>query len=428
MADIAAAFAELNYPSAGVLKQALRRRGIPFDSKEVDALVKGEVVRQVQAPKYDFTGKIAASDLNARLFADLIDFTAAPSDGGKKVGLKPTEDNEKYILVVQRVFDRKLWTKALTNKRPETVAEAFKDILDRVGAKVRSVTTDLGAEFGEPLRRLLEQEGIELHGKQKHDINAIATIDVAIGYLKRALARVARRRRTDDWADILAEVTRGQNAVPNQNYLEGNAPNDVEANGALRKRLRAKNYEFAQHNKEEGAKRAETLQEAGKFRIMLDTGGRFTRGFKPRWSERVYTVGRTDGAFVYDTDGNEYLSKFTQPVAGNVEELQPRRFEQGGSVQTEERKKRLLETTATDVRKWIADRTITLSQLGIYLARRNFRTLALEARLGTRTPIANFLRLFPDTFALTTDRVGHSHVRVLTAQPAFEGARRLRRR
>ena len=105
MSDIANVYAELNFPSSGILKQALRRRGIPFTNQEVENLVKGDVVRQVQAPPYKFTGKIASQNLNARLFADLIDFTAAP-DGGKKTDIKPT-DNKKYILVVQRVFDRK---------------------------------------------------------------------------------------------------------------------------------------------------------------------------------------------------------------------------------------------------------------------------------------------------------------------------------
>ena len=99
-------YRELNYPSANVLKRTLKNRGIPFDPVELEALVKKDVTRQVQAPRYALTGKIAAKTLNARLFADLIDFTAAPSDRGKSVGLKIGDDGEKYILVVQRVFDR----------------------------------------------------------------------------------------------------------------------------------------------------------------------------------------------------------------------------------------------------------------------------------------------------------------------------------
>ena len=118
-------FEELNYPSASVLKRVLKARGIPFDAKEVEAIAKGEAVRQVQAPTPQADGKIAADNLNDLWFADLIDLTAAPSDGSKKFDLKPV-GGEKYILVVQRVFDRMLWTKALRSKRSQDVVGAFR--------------------------------------------------------------------------------------------------------------------------------------------------------------------------------------------------------------------------------------------------------------------------------------------------------------
>ena len=84
MSSIEEVFEELNFPSVSVLKRVPKTRGMNLKNEEVDCLFKGEAVRQVQAPTFKFDGKIAASDLNSRLFADLIDFTAAPSDGGQK--------------------------------------------------------------------------------------------------------------------------------------------------------------------------------------------------------------------------------------------------------------------------------------------------------------------------------------------------------
>ena len=106
MTSVEEVFEELNFPSAPRLKRVLTARGIPFNSSEVDRLVRGETVRQVQAPSYTFDGNIAASRLHSRWFADLLDFTAAPSDGGKKTVLRRTKHNEAYILVVQDVFSR----------------------------------------------------------------------------------------------------------------------------------------------------------------------------------------------------------------------------------------------------------------------------------------------------------------------------------
>ena len=130
---------ELNNPSALKLHRVLQSRGIKVSRKEVDGFVRAQSERQVQAPPYKFQGKIAAHELNDRWFADLIDFAAAPSDGGKKTELTPTRDGEKYVLVVQDVFSRKLFTRALTNKRPETVAASFREILDEVGCKAQQL-------------------------------------------------------------------------------------------------------------------------------------------------------------------------------------------------------------------------------------------------------------------------------------------------
>ena len=140
-------FEELNFPSLQKLKRVLDSRGIEYDQKEVEKLVKREAVRQVQAPTYKFDGKIASRGMHDRWFADLIDFTAAPSDRGKRTGLSETEDGEQFILVVQDVFSRFLWTEALVSKRPHFVLEAFDKIMTRAGTKPKSLTTDLGPEF-----------------------------------------------------------------------------------------------------------------------------------------------------------------------------------------------------------------------------------------------------------------------------------------
>ena len=129
--------------------------------KNLERLVKREAVRQVQAPKYKFDGKIPSLYQNDRWFADLIDFSSTPSDNGKRTGLRRTKDGESYILVVQDVFSRFLWTEALVNKTPQAVAKAFEEILARAGTKPRSLTSDLGPEFEGPFKQMLEANGIE---------------------------------------------------------------------------------------------------------------------------------------------------------------------------------------------------------------------------------------------------------------------------
>ena len=59
------------------------------------------------------------------------------------------------------------------------------------------------------------------------------------------------------------------------------------------------------------------------------------------------------------------------------------------------------------------DKTVSLGQVGAFVVSRDFRKLALEARLNMKSPIANFLRSFPDDFHVTSDRSGRATVKVL---------------
>lgn len=425
MEQIEEVFEELNYPSAARLKRVLKDRGIDFDAKAVDELVKGESTRQVQAPAPLLTGKIAAKDLNDVWFADLIDLTAAPSVGAK-VDLGPTEEGEKYILVAQDVFSRRIFARALKNKRPPTVLAAFQDILDTSGERPKQLTVDKGGEFQATFQTFIESQGMKF--VTKDNLRQIATLDVAIGYLKKAMARDARKAKTDDWADRLSKVVRGQNLIPNESYLDGAAPASVPGNADLVAKLVEKNRGFIEENRDQVETREKKLREAGYFRVLLDRPMNFARGFKPKWSTKVHRVVTVDFDVVIDEDGRKYKTKFALPVAASSREDAPVRLEGGGSEQTEAKRRRLLGELANQVEQEFGiGTTVSLARVGQFLKRvslDNFRRLALEARLNMQSPIANFLRVFPDKFTI---RTGSGQALVRIRPPVIPGRRRLRR-
>ena len=128
MDEIQRKFDELNAPSASKLLAALQEEGLQVNKKTVNAFVAKQSVRQVQAPRYKFDGKIAADGINDKWFCDLIDFTATPTDGGESVGLHP-DARFKYILACQDVFARLLYTQPLASKTPKEVAAAIDRVL-----------------------------------------------------------------------------------------------------------------------------------------------------------------------------------------------------------------------------------------------------------------------------------------------------------
>ena len=415
MTSVEEVFEELNYPSLQKLRRVLDSRGIAYDRKEIEKLVKREAVRQVQAPAYKFDGKIAARGMHDRWFCDLIDFTAAPSDRGKRTGLGETEDGEQFILVVQDVFSRVLWTEALTSKRPEIVAKAFEDIMTKAGAKPKSLTSDLGPEFQGAFKQMLQAKGIEVYTKRKEDINAIATIDTAIGQLKKALARDTRKVGTDDWASRLEKVTQGQNNNPIDDYLEGVPPAKVSSSPDLIRLLKDKNARYADYNHQRVEKRARTLEDAGQFRGMEDMGGKFTRGFKPKFGE-VRHVKAIGGAVVVDSEGKDHLTKFVLPVSDTTNDAGPRRIEQRGSALTDATRRARLQPYANELISFLRRQGHAVTAA---TASKHLREQAgFTAAMGNVPSFGAFIRLF-DSLKLVTGSAtgGASKVRLTNEAP-----------
>ena len=212
---------------------------------------RSDVARQVLAPKPRSLGKSAAEGPNDRLQADLVDFS------------QNTHKRNKFGLVVTDVFTREVATKALPDKRAETVTAAAAEIIPGLVQEEGNyvVTTDLGNEF-----RGLEEalpEGVVHRQKDPTDRNATAVVDRAIQTLKKDLAgKVARDG--GGWAEHVDEATEAYNARPHEAVTV--APEDVETKPAATFRVYQDNARKFKHNDELTRSRQRRLEEAGAFR------------------------------------------------------------------------------------------------------------------------------------------------------------------
>jgi transposase InsO family protein len=77
--------------------------------------------RQILAKTQPFDGKIASGRLDQRWAADIISYVAQPA--------KTAEGLKQYILIVQDIFSREIWTRALSSMKAVKVAQAYKEIL-----------------------------------------------------------------------------------------------------------------------------------------------------------------------------------------------------------------------------------------------------------------------------------------------------------
>lgn len=300
---------ELGFPGQQALLLAAKRKGLAATRQEVRELVEGNAAKQTLAPLQRSEGKTVAESEHARWQMDLAE-------------LNDNTGSERYALCVMNIFDRKLFTEPLPNKRPATVRDALKKILARAGGKPITISSDKGLEFtSRVVADYLEGEDIAQRFKEPGDPNALGVVDRAIGLLKKKLATIAGTHG-DSWGDALGKATAALNATPKPEVLHGAAPDDVKGEPEVKFMLLQDNARKLQHNEALATKRRAALQRAGgHFRAPLvgDVHPRFRRGFRAHYGP-IRTAMSVEGSTVSDESGAVHDLKLLQPAPGEVRE------------------------------------------------------------------------------------------------------------
>ena len=271
----------------------IARREFPdrrdLTSARAAAALRGDVARQILAPKPRSLGKSAAEGPNDRLQADLVDFS------------QNTRGRNKYGLVVQDVFTREIATKALPDKRAETVtraaAEIIPDLVQEEGNYV--VTTDLGNEF-QGLEAALPGGAVHRQkdlGPQRHGGRGPGDSDAEEGPGGHGGPEGGRlgRARGRGGGGLQCPAAPGGDGGP------GGCGDDAggEFSGVPGQR--------GQVPAQQGRQRR--LQEAGAFRAPTNAA----RSFQPQYGP-ARDLASFDSMVVRGTDGSETLLKHALPV------------------------------------------------------------------------------------------------------------------
>jgi len=309
----------LNAPSAKAFRRALALKGFTVKLKDVQAFVDTKSERQILAPPPKYTGKIVANDIDDRWMADLIAFTHRPANRRNFERLRTAESAYTHVLIVIDVFSRQIWTKPLQSTSQTTTE--FKAILRESKRSPHRLDTDGGVEFSAAsFETLCREKRIEHEIKDKDDKQAIATVDSAIGSLKRDIRR-RQEQEGGTWLEHLEDATDGHNTKPHEST---NAPpSDMKDTHIFSQRKQAtKNMEV---NMAGFKKREKQLDEAGGFRTHIpQKSGLKRRIDQATWSKDIKEVqGFPAPGMVEDTDGNKYRTKLVKAVPLNSSNQQP---------------------------------------------------------------------------------------------------------
>jgi hypothetical protein len=172
--------------------------------------------------------------------------------------------------------------------------------------------TDGGPEFNNAsFKSLMARYKINHVVKDVDDRNAIATVDRAIGTIKRALKR-REIAKGGNWLSNLDTVVAGYNKT--DHGAINTAPTDMTDDVIFS--LRKEAAENFTENSEMIQKRQDKLQAQGGYRVHIPN----RKGLKSRtdastWSSDIRQISSFSApGIVQDTEGNRTLTKLTRPV------------------------------------------------------------------------------------------------------------------
>ena len=148
---------------------------------------------------------------------------------------------------------------------------------------------------------------------------------------------------------------------------------------------------------------------------MEDMGGKFTRGFKPRYGE-VRQVKEVQGATVVDTKGKDHLTKFVLPVSDTTNDAGPRRIEQRGSQLTDATRRERLQPYANELISFLRRKgaAVTAATASKHLREQP----GFTAAMGNVPSFSAFIRLFDSLKLVTSSGTGGaSKVRLTNEAP-----------
>jgi len=320
---------ELGYPGVEKLWRAAERRNLPLTRAQVLKFVQSQGQRQVFAPRPKYDGKIVATRINDRWAADLIDYTARPSQSNDS-----SQEPYQYVLIIQDVFSRKIWAVAMRVKTTEAVQQAFEHIV-RSGAGVpRELDTDNGLEFRGVFESYLEEERVEHVIADSRNKNARGALDAAIRTFKQQLSRIQVAENRRDWAALVPRAVAAYNDSVHS-ALIGRVPDEVQGDNDLKFLLTEQAADGIQKNQALIEGRADRLQKLGGFRTELPHQPRgFERSFKPRYDDEVHQVSKVIGGKVYSETGQGYPTRHVLAVPSTTEAVNTEGMH-GGSEQTD---------------------------------------------------------------------------------------------
>jgi hypothetical protein len=374
-----ALYERLGAPNARQLRIAALRENIPVSAKEAEEFVKNKTERQIYRQPQLSQGQTASRGMGEEYMADLIDLAVF---GG----------SSKAVLAVLDPFHRKIALEPLSNKRPQTVLEGFRKVLQRMPTP-KALSTDSDSAF----KGVFEQELNQLNvvHKFRRGINSLARLDRSIQAAKKQLfqrlSKKGNKYNFSKFEDVIPLVESSMNEL--YNNAIGSSSNNMEKDTKAAKieqfHLRAENADAFVHNSEVAKKKMDKIREEGAFRVQESST--FQRSYKPRYGpvKQAEEVRRSQ---VTDESGKIYnVNVVTAVPRDSVDEPRP---DFSGRGLRDERLRTSLRRYADELYRQLGNEAVSFTTAARLMSEQFAETKPTHLSFGA------FLRLFPGKFSI----------------------------
>ena len=206
------------------LYELAKKNGIQVSWRQVAQFLKEQKVHQLYSRKFK-RREVKATVLSEpfkQIGLDLVDMSNLEIRGFK------------WLLVAVDLFSKKVWARALKDKKAglnADVVKAFKSILDEMKQTPTTVRSDRGSEFiSKAFQDLLKQNNI----KQILSQPGKPWSNGQVEKMNQTLKRIIKKYRfvdNKDWVKLLPDILENINNVPND--TTGLSPNDIIADKSL---------------------------------------------------------------------------------------------------------------------------------------------------------------------------------------------------
>lgn len=254
------------------LYELAKKNGIQVSWRQVAQFLKEQKVHQLYSRRFK-RREVKATVLSEpfkQIGLDLVDMSNLEIRGFK------------WLLVAVDLFSKKVWARALKDKKAglnADVVKAFKSILDEMKQTPTTIRSDRGSEFiSKAFQDLLKQNNI----KQILSQPGKPWSNGQVEKMNQTLKRIIKKYRfvdNKDWVKLLPDILENINNVPND--TTGVSPNDIIADKSL--------WEQVNENITGKVKKF-TNTDVPKFQVGDIVRVKMPEGSDTNWSREVFKV------------------------------------------------------------------------------------------------------------------------------------------